>query len=133
MDWTELEALATRYTAAWCSGEPEAVSAHYAADGMLTINGGEPNAGRAAVTEVARSFMATFPDMVLELDRLVDEGDRVAYHWQLTGTNSGLEGVAGNVVRISGCERWLINSDGLIEDSLGSFDSADYERQLGLS
>ncbi len=132
MTEAELEDFAARYTAAWCSGHPQAVSAHYAPNGVLTINGGEPNAGREAVTAVAEAFMATFPDMLIELDRLEDEGDRVAYHWRLTGTNSGIEGVAGNVVRIGGCERWQINADGLIQDSLGSFDSEDYERQLGI-
>ncbi len=129
---SELDEIAAGYTAAWCSGDPQAVAAFYAPNGVLTINGGEPNAGRGAVVAVAESFMATFPDMVLELDRLEQEGERVAYHWLLTGTNAGIEGVAGNVVRIGGCERWRLNADGLIQDSLGSFDAEDYDRQLGL-
>ena len=123
--------FAERYTAAWCSGDPEAVSAHFAANGALTINDGEPSAGRAAVTAVAHAFMATFPDMQLELMDLREEDDRVVYHWRLTGTNSGLEGVAGNVVVIEGCERWQFSPDGLIQDSQGSFDALDYARQLG--
>ncbi len=125
--------FADRYTAAWCSGDPEAVSAHCATNGILTINDGEPSSGRAAITEVAAAFMRTFPDMRLELVNLHDEGDRVVYHWRLTGTNSGLEGVAGNVVVIEGRERWQFSPDGLIQDSQGSFDASDYARQLGTS
>lgn len=131
MNQTELRQFADQYTAAWCSGDPSAVSAHYAPDGVLTINGGEPSRGRDAITAVAEAFMATFPDMLLELVSLTDEGARIAYQWRLTGTNSGLEGIAGSVVTIEGCERWQFSPDGLIQDSLGSFDAEDYARQLG--
>src|SRR5439155_9419196 len=53
----ELRDFARRYTEAWCSGDPVRVAEHYAADGSLTINGGTPSVGRAAITEAARSFM----------------------------------------------------------------------------
>jgi hypothetical protein len=33
-------------------------------------------------------------------------------------------------VRISGYELWKIDNDGLIAESKGHFDSAEYERQL---
>ncbi len=35
-----------------------------------------------------------------------------------------------NVVRIGGYELWNSNNDGLIAESKGHFDSAEYERQL---
>lgn len=36
----------------------------------------------------------------------------------------------GKSVRISGYELWQFDNDGLIENSKGHFDSAEYERQL---
>jgi hypothetical protein len=36
----------------------------------------------------------------------------------------------GNRVRISGYELWKIDNDGLIAESSGHFDVAEYERQL---
>ncbi len=33
-------------------------------------------------------------------------------------------------MRISGFEEWRIGDDGLIAESLGSFDAADFERQI---
>ena len=36
----------------------------------------------------------------------------------------------GNHVRISGYELWKIDDAGLIADSSGHFDAAEYERQL---
>src|SRR5579871_4126531 len=125
----QLRAFAQRYTTAWCSQDPATVADHYAPTGSLTINGGPPAVGRAAVTEVARSFMTAFPDMQVLMDDIV-VGDRgTEYHWTLVGTNSG-PGGTGNRVRISGFEEWTIGRDGLIASSLGHFDEGEYARQV---
>lgn len=125
----QLRDFATRYTAAWCSGNPEAVAAFFAPNGALAINDGTPNIGRPAVAEAARSFMTAFPDLQVFFDDLKQNGPRVEYHWTLTGTNTG-PGGTGKKVRISGFESWIFSSDGLIQDSLGHFDAAEYARQL---
>ncbi len=51
------------------------------------------------------------------------------YRWTLTGTNTGAEG-DGRRVRISGYEKWTMGPDGLIRESMGHFDDAEYRRQL---
>lgn len=124
-----LDDLARDYTAAWCSQNPSRVAAFFAEHGALTINGGPPSVGRAAIVEAARGFMTAFPDMVVTMDRLETDGGRTEYHWTLTGTNTG-PGGTGATVRISGYEEWLLGGDGLIVDSQGHFDEAEYERQL---
>ncbi len=129
VDSAELTDFGTRYTAAWNSQNAASVAAFYAEEGSLTINDGEPSAGRAAITEAAQGFMTAFPDMVVTMDSLGTEGDRITYHWTLTGTNTG-PGGTGNAVRISGYEAWLMSSDGLIADSQGHYDEAEYQRQL---
>ena len=73
--------------------------------------------------------MTAFPDMVVQLDSLLLEGERDDYHWTLIGTNTG-PGGSGKPVRISGYEEWTMSSDGLIQRSLGHFDEAEYARQL---
>jgi predicted ester cyclase len=73
--------------------------------------------------------MRDFPDMIVTFDRLEPLGDAITFHWTLIGTNTG-PGGTGNRVRISGYELWKINSDGLIAESKGHFDAAEYERQL---
>ena len=72
--------FATRYTAAWCSNDPASVAAFFSPDGSLTVNGGAPALGRAAITDVAQSFMTTFPDLRVVMDDLVEQGDRAEYH-----------------------------------------------------
>jgi steroid delta-isomerase-like uncharacterized protein len=125
----ELKNLAESYTAAWRSQNPASVAAFYSPDGSLTINDGPPAVGRAAITEAAQEFMTTFPDMKVFMDDLTIEGERAVYHWTLQGTNTG-PGGTGKHVRISGFEQWRIDADGLIAESKGHFDSAEYQRQL---
>src|SRR6266849_5662627 len=60
---------------------------------------------------------------------LTIDGERAVYHWTLQGMNTG-PGGTGKHVRISGFEQWRIGSDGLIAESKGHFDSAEYQRQL---
>ena len=128
-DGNGLRDFAKRYTEAWCSQDPAQVADHYASTGSLTINGGTPAVGRAAITEVARSFMTAFPDMQVLMDDLVAGDKGIEYHWNLIGTNTG-PGGTGKRVRISGFEEWTMGSDGLIAASQGHFDQAEYDRQL---
>lgn len=125
----QLRNLAERYTAAWCSQDPASVATFYSPDGSLSVNGGPPAVGRGAIAGVAQGFMTVFPDMKLFMDDLSEQGDRFVYRWTLAGTNTG-PGGTGNRVRISGFEEWRIGADGLIAESQGHFDSAEYQRQL---
>ena len=68
-------------------------------------------------------------DGARSFDRLERRGDRTAFHWTLTGTNTG-PGGTGKRLRISGYELWKVDNDGFIAESKGHFDSAEYERQL---
>src|SRR5437660_10198329 len=125
----EITEFAKRYAKAWCSRDPRKVAAFFAENGSISINNGPPAVGRAAIAKEAQAFMTTFPDMVVTFDKLEPRDDAVAIHWTLTGTNTG-PGAAGNKVRISGYELWKIDNDGLIAESKGHFDAADYEKQL---
>ena len=125
----QLRELAEGYTKAWCSQNAASVAAFYSPEGSLTINDGPPCIGRAAITEAAQDFMTSFPDMKVDMDNLTIDGENVVYHWILQGTNTGPAGT-GKRVRISGFEQWRIGADGLIAQSTGHFDSAEYQRQL---
>jgi predicted ester cyclase len=122
-----LTEFATRYAKAWCSQNPESVAAFFAENASLTVNGGPPT----PPLQIARGFMRDFPDMIVTFDKLEPRGDQTEFHWTLTGTNTGPSGT-GNKVRINGYELWKIDKDGLIAESKGHFDAAEYDRQLKL-
>ncbi len=125
----QLRSFATDYTAAWCGQVASKVAAHFTSNGSLTINAGTPAVGRDAITASAQSFMTAFPDMVVAMDsvKLTADGHAV-YHWTLSGTNTGPTGT-GKKVRFSGYEEWTL-ADGLVAQSLGHYNQAEYEQQL---
>ena len=122
----QLQKFATNYAEAWCSQDPHKVAAFFAERGSISINHGSPAVGRAAIAKEAQAFMTTFPDMIVTFDKLEPRGEATAFHWTLIGTHAE----TGNPVRISGYELWKIDNDGLIAESLGHFDAADYDKQL---
>jgi uncharacterized protein (TIGR02246 family) len=124
-----LRQFAAGYTAAWCSQNAASVAAFFAPDETLTINDGAPSCGRAAITEAAQSFMSAFPDLQVSMDNLIVEGDRAIYHWTLDGHSTG-PGGTGARVHIQGREHWRMSADGFIAESRGTFDPAEYARQL---
>lgn len=118
----QLKDFAARYAEAWCSQDPLNVAAFFAENALLTVNDGSPT----SALQVARGFMRNFPDMIVTFDKIEPRGDQTAFHWTLTGTHAE----TGNHVRISGYELWKINNAGLIAESNGHFDAAEYKRQL---
>lgn len=129
--WDELSRFefAELYAEAWSSQKPRRLARFYAEDGVLVVNNGTPSRGRDAIEEKARGFMEAFPDMVVRLDKLVEEGDRVVFHWHWTGTNKG-PGGSGFPVDIRGYEVWTFDSEGRLIESLGNYDEEEFERQI---
>ncbi len=118
-----------KYTEAWNSKQPEKMASFYAEDGVLTVNNGTPAVGRKQLAETAQSYMEAFPDMVLTMDSLTESNGKYRYYWTFKGTNTG-SGGTGNKVDFSGFEEWTMNDQGLVQDSKGTYDAEDYERQL---
>ena len=129
MNADELNDFSLRYAAAWSSQSAVSVAAFYEENGSLQINDGPPSKGRVAITAAAQSFMTAFPDMVVSRGDAGMRGSGAIFRWTLVGTNTG-PGGTGKLLRISGYEEWRFGKTGLIGESKGHFDEADYERQL---
>ena len=126
---SNIQSFAQAYAKAWCSDKPDRVARFFAPNGSLKVNDGVPAVGRAAIAQVVQGFMTAFPDALVSFDRLDRKGDRVHFHWTFTGTNTG-PGGTGKFVRFQGYEDWRFAADGLVGESLGHFDAAEYDRQL---
>jgi uncharacterized protein (TIGR02246 family) len=88
-DFAEITEFAKRYAKAWCSQNPDSVAAFFAERGSISINNGPPAVGRVAIAKEAEAFMTTFPDMIVTMDKVARDEDGTAFHWTLTGTNTG--------------------------------------------
>jgi len=129
MDDTQLREFGAKYAAAWSSQSPASLAALYAERGSLKVNQDPPAMGRQAITAKAQGFMSAFPDMAVRMDEVGREGGHLVFRWTWTGTNTG-PGGTGRAVRISGYEEWTLDLDGLIVESKGHFDEAEYHRQV---
>ena len=129
MENEKLLQFGKQYAAAWCGQQPDSVAAYFSSTGSLSVNANTPAVGREAIAKVAAGFMTAFPDIIVVMDSLITQHDATAFHWTLTGTNTG-PGGTGNKVKISGVEMWQLDASGLIQESKGSFDVDEYNRQL---
>jgi len=128
-EYDKMVEFGQNYTEAWTSKQPEKMASFYAEDGMLTVNNGTPAIGRTQLAETAQSYMEAFPDLVLTMDSLTVNNGTYRYYWTFKGTNTGPNGT-GNKVDFSGFEEWTMNDQGLIQKSIGTYDSEDYQRQV---
>jgi uncharacterized protein (TIGR02246 family) len=125
-DPSEIEEMAMAYSAAWSSGNADAVAAHYAPDGQIAINRGDVLKGTAAIREMAAGFYGEFPDLVVKCDAIRSSGNHAIFIWTLEGHHSETK----NFVRVPGWEEWELDENLKVQSSLGWFDAAEYERQI---
>lgn len=122
----DLEKLARKYTDAWNSKSAENVASHYAADGQIIINRGDPWKGRAKVTEMAAGFYADVPDLHLTCNDVRGAGSHAVFVWTFTGHDAK----TGNPLKIRGWEEWELGDDLKVITSLGWFDAEEYAKQV---
>ena len=120
------EDKAIAYTAAWNSGNPAAVAAHFTPEAHIIINRGDPHAGRAALEAMAAGFHAAFPDLKLTCDGIRSTGSHAVYLWTLEGHHAETR----NFCKVSGWEEWDLDESMNVTRSLGWFDATDYQRQI---
>ncbi len=118
--------LARTYTAAWNSGSAERVASHYAEDGQIVINRGEPWQGRSRIADMATGFFTDVPDLDLSCDELRCAGSHVLYAWTFTGHDAK----TGRPLRVRGWEEWDLDEDLQVQASRGWYDADDYARQV---
>jgi uncharacterized protein (TIGR02246 family) len=122
----DIRDLGARYAKAWSSLSPDAVASFYEKDGRITINGGEPLVGRAAIAEMAKGFYDAFPNLIVRMDDIRMAGSNAIFMWTLEGTHS----TTRNFVKVGGWEEWTLSADALVAASRGYFDAVEYERQI---
>ena len=129
MNQQNLADFGARYAAAWSSQNPALLASFYAENGSLSVNSGPPSVGRTAIAATAQSYMTAFPDMVVKMRQMGQKDGRAVFNWIWTGTNTG-PGGTGKLVRMNGYEEWTLDTNGLIAESKGHYDEAEYQRQL---
>src|SRR3954451_3008603 len=107
-----------------CPGGLDRMEEFYRPDFQDHVNAMEFNGFEGARESVAL-YRRLFADLKIVVDKTVSEGDYVATHWTLTGTNRG------RAVKLTGNTLSRFE-DGLIAEDWGSTDTVELARQLGI-
>ena len=89
MTRSEVERFFDRRLDAWTRHDIDALTSDHAEDGSVESPIGGEMRGRAAIEQLYRGLLTSFPDMKIENPELVVENDRVVQIFTLTGTNTG--------------------------------------------
>jgi steroid delta-isomerase-like uncharacterized protein len=85
-----IEAIIRKQADAWNRHDAEAVAQSYSEDAtVIDPQYPEPLKGRDAIRKDAADFLAASPDLVFRLDRILVEGDTIAYEGVGRGTQTG--------------------------------------------
>jgi predicted ester cyclase len=91
--------------------------------------------GADAMAGYFETLFAALPDFHMQVVALVDTGEDVFVHWQMTGTHSGapFEGIepTGRGVAVDGMDHIVIR-DGTIATNFVVFDQMQFARQIGM-
>lgn len=85
----EILTLVERRQAAWAAGDAAGLARTHAEDGTVTSPVGGVLEGRAEIERVYRLWFSAFPDIQMQQDTLLIDGDRVVLVARMIGTHSG--------------------------------------------
>jgi steroid delta-isomerase-like uncharacterized protein len=132
------------YEELWNRGNLDAADELVAPDYVRhDLRPGDAPPGPAGQKAVAEKFWAAFPDVSLEVEALVAEGDLVVARWTMFGTHTGAWGDSaptGRSVRFSGvnffriadhkiAEIWNVRDDLGLREQLGAAVYAGFPEQ----
>ena len=130
-----LEDFVAQFLAVWNLREARQIVAYYAEDyEELDVARAEPQIDRDNVRRTLLYYFRAFPDIVVQQDALVVEGDRVALFWTWSGTHRGTFmniPATGHRVTVRGSSLVTLK-DGQIQRTVRIWDLAGLLRDLKL-
>lgn len=116
----------------WNQGRIEASAAHLAPEYLRHTGPGIPPLDIEGQRVRLQSFRSAFPDVHLEIEEMVAEGDLVAFRFTMWGTHRGtFQGIAPTGKRISVPGLDLVRlKDGLLTEHWGGADLHALKAQL---
>jgi len=96
---------------------------------------GDAAAGKAGVLDFFRSLRSAFPDLRMEVEDVIAEGDKAVARFRATGTHQGeFMGIppTGRSVDIAGIDIMRFDGAGLVCEHWGVTDTMAMMQQLGV-
>jgi uncharacterized protein (TIGR02246 family) len=130
----EIVTLVERRHTAWAAHDAAALAATHAEAGIAVSPFGGALEGRAEIEDVYRRLFSAFPDVVLQQDELLIDGDRVVVVARLSGTLAGeFFGLAPTGRRMEFQAALLMTvADGLVVEERRIYDFTGMLVQVGV-
>jgi steroid delta-isomerase-like uncharacterized protein len=133
---TTPQALMTAYFDALTRHDLDAIAAAWAPDGHCHVAGQADASGPHGVRAYWAELFGASPDMRIQIDDLIAEGEQVAVKWSATGTFAGpgsYQGIEPTYahLELEGLDLFRLR-DGLIEREDAYTDGTTFARQIGL-
>jgi len=134
MPTEDTKSLARQFIQAWNAGRRNVVDDLAAPDLTVTYpHFPEPLEGPEAFKEMLAQTHHFFPDLTIEVEAVVAEGNQAVVHWRYRGTfqNGAMFGVeaAGQSVEVMGLTRYRI-ADGAVQEERGIVNNLGLMQQL---
>lgn len=135
MSTADHKALTLQIFDTYNTRDAAATAALFAADAVLDdVAAPRRAAGREQIARVYAALLAAFPDLEVQVERMVAEGDTVVAHWTLRGTHRGpLLGIpaTGRPIAVTGVSIIRFREGAPVADTR-VWDYAGLLRQIGL-
>ena len=121
----------------WNKGRAEAIEEMFAADGLAHGLSGDPEApvvGPPAFKQFHATFRGAFPNMIVSVDDMVAEGDKVAARCSVRGKHTGDHlGIAATDTPVDFTGITIVRiEDGKIVEAWNNFDFMRMNKQIGV-
>jgi ketosteroid isomerase-like protein len=113
---------------AWNSHSPEAVRDVFAPNGRLRDASNLESITGPAIVDSVKRVLERLPDIAFTLGAIIEDGDRVAFEWTLSGTVTRPDG-SKVAMSTDGCDVCQVK-DGKIVELHGYFDRAPLMEQM---
>jgi ketosteroid isomerase-like protein len=88
MSVENIKAMVRRYVdEPWNKGNVAVFDEFWAPECTVRYDSQSEKAGREEVKQIILKTRASTPDFHADVDEIIVEGDRVAFHWKMSGTN----------------------------------------------
>jgi steroid delta-isomerase-like uncharacterized protein len=98
---------------------------------------GQTVRGAEALAQWFRELLAAVPDLRMEIENVLDDGDRQAVmQWRAAGTLTGAPFLGiepnGRHIELRGVDAFRFDADGKVEQTTVYYDGAEFSRQVGM-
>lgn len=118
----------------WNEKNLEAIDTYFSESIVRKVNSVNLATSKNELSANMQVYFTGFPDLEIQANNMVAEGNRIYMSWTITGTNTGVFGElppTGKKIKISGITRMDFDDDGKIEVEEVYYNELSLLQQMG--